>query len=103
MAMWEGKGMQAQGQGTGQATLYQLWKSQSLPAFVFIPGSHEVPRITGLQCSTFEENPKKSQGQASNFFCICSLIPKIFIEHIRAGHATGRHLGCRHELTAWQS
>lgn len=102
MAMWKGKGMQAQGQGTGtgQPTLYQLGKSQSLPAFVFIPGSHEVPRITGLPCSTFEENPKKSQGQVSDSFCICSLIQKIFIEHIRAGHATGRHLACRHELTA---
>ena len=68
MDMWEGKGMHAQGQGTGagQPTPYQSGKTPAPPAFLAIPGSHKVPRATGSQDGTFEENPKKSQGQASN-------------------------------------
>lgn len=58
--MWEGKGMvKVKVKGEGRS-LYQLGYSQTLPVFLFIPGSHRVPRITGSQRSTFEENLKKS-------------------------------------------
>ena len=42
----------------------QLGYNQTLPAFLFIPGFHRVPRITGSHHNTSEENLlKKTQGQ----------------------------------------
>lgn len=43
----------------GPRESYQLGYNQALSAFLFIPTSHRVPKITGSQCSTFEEIPKK--------------------------------------------
>lgn len=75
---------------------YQLGYSQALPAFLFIPGSHGVPKITGSQCSTFEENLRTSQGQTCNF-CVCPLIPELFIKQIGAGPTVGKHFPCPRE------
>lgn len=85
VAMWEDKGMNTQGQGTGteQPTLYQFEKSQAHPAFLFTPRPHKLPRIAGPKYSTFEENPKKSQGtNFPNLFLHSFFNSKIFTEHI---------------------
>ena len=63
--MWDGKNMVKVKVEVRRPSrsFYQLGYSQALLAFLFIPGFHGVPGITGSWCSTFEENLQKSQSQ----------------------------------------